>query len=1093
MRTVTPQTAAKLAQRLGTEPLLLVEVEWVDGSPMLYSDQDLAGAKSILVDLGGFDTSMTLQGAGDSQSVSVTLDDTDGSLRAIYNANDMHKRPARVYLLFKGLDVSHKVLLFKGELVTPIKWDETQRTMSFDILSKLTSLEAGFSMEEGDFPNIPEEALGKAWPLVFGQVCNMPAVQMRAPRRGYLLNGTGIADFTLDARLCQALRIQCPAVPTGSVEVVLQAGPAVLGYGQMDGTRSIDTIGPDLDCVQRRNEEVCKLIDLKNQQKVYEHGTLNIWNGVSFPQNTPVEIYIEGAKYKGTFTNNVFTVTNRQSPDYVTRTTPGSIDIPRCVEIQDFAYGATTRALFAFLVSYPVAGWYGTSDGTRGRLVGVTNEQLDQVREMFKKSVAADLKLVDPDTGENYTDISINPMSSWFANSDGISFKNSASNDDLYFQAEGDCNYTGVKAKGPTGGPADSWYFYDTMNASDFFWAPAGTEVYMESEAEVLWTVSLLPGTVDMVAAYKTGANGKRYLTEVPTDYYTVYYTDYDGYEVCEIGLNKALNLIDEDWDEQLYVSYTSEVGPNPCDIIEWLVEKYTDYTVDATSFATVKAYLTKYPANFYLLERMDVFELIQHVAYQSRCKVYVRNGVVYITYLSIEPSSVRTITESDILVESFNEYLSETEDVYTTHKITWRPSGAAVEEGLKVDRKVFLKYNVKKYGTVVLEEDYFCLNLYELVLKTATFWLIRKSNSWKMVEFKMPIRHLDLDIGDCITLNVAQFGSAVKAVIESMQYNPEDNTITVTCWTPIRSGENAEFYWAWPSQKPAARVWPLPGDPNGGAGYNFTVTPPLGHLLLGGYHVDDQVTLTNGDEHPSDLDDTLPTVRCEISDYVDFEQDDPVIEARKIAQQANRSQATAQTGGGAGGGGGQKNKRPTKKQDPKKDPTEKECCACGPGCNYKVILQFHKSAAQGHYLNLGASWPSKCGGPCYCDQSKSGCPSCYGPIWSVCHSFDDASQASRFAIAMRSHDMSKSRPSGDYEGGHTGYDGMWQCNEVRCVRATVSDGELAEGCDKSSDAEVGPGVGSETGTRTGETGDEPNYIDNPYVPGTQVPTVTPL
>ena len=96
MRTVTPQAAAKLAQKLGTEPLLLVEVEWVGGSPILYSDQELEGAIPIIVSLGGFDTSMALQGSGDSQSVDVTLDDTSGALKAVYLANDIHKRPAKV-------------------------------------------------------------------------------------------------------------------------------------------------------------------------------------------------------------------------------------------------------------------------------------------------------------------------------------------------------------------------------------------------------------------------------------------------------------------------------------------------------------------------------------------------------------------------------------------------------------------------------------------------------------------------------------------------------------------------------------------------------------------------------------------------------------------------------------------------------------------------------------------------------------------------------------------------------------------------------------------------------------------------------------
>lgn len=161
MRTVTPPLQAKLDQKLGTEPILLVEIEWVDGSPIMYSDQKIDGADypyPIILEMGGFDTSMMLSGASDSLTISMTLDDIDGHLKEIYLNNDVHKRPAKVYLTYKGLNLADKTLLFKGEIVTPFEWDEGKRSLSFTVLSKLAETEAGFSMEEGDFPNIPEEA-----------------------------------------------------------------------------------------------------------------------------------------------------------------------------------------------------------------------------------------------------------------------------------------------------------------------------------------------------------------------------------------------------------------------------------------------------------------------------------------------------------------------------------------------------------------------------------------------------------------------------------------------------------------------------------------------------------------------------------------------------------------------------------------------------------------------------------------------------------------------------------------------------------------------------------------------------------------------
>jgi hypothetical protein len=611
------------------------------------------------------------------------------------------------------------------------------------------------------------------------------------------------------------------------------------------------------------------------------------------------------------------------------------------------------------------------------------------------------------------------------------------------------------------------------MEEAGFFWAPAGSEVYMESESEILYIVSLLPGTVDGVSAYRQAPNGFSYLTEVPASYYTVYETDYQGYQVVEIGMNKALKLYNDQWEDDIYVSFTSSVGPNPCDIIEWLVEKYTDLTVDSTSFAAVKAYMTNYPNNFYITSRPDVYTLINDIAYQSRCAVYIRNKTIYIKYLSLEPTSVRTITESDILTGSFREALSETEEVYTTHNIAWRKAGVPVRDDQDVERKLILKYNVDKYGTVEEDWDYYTYNIYDLVLKSATFWLIRKACSWKKVAFKLPLKHMDLDVLDCITLNVAQFSSsAVKVIVETITIDPNENTVALTCWTPIRAGETEPYHWAWPSQQPASGVWPLPGDTHGGGGYNFSVSPPVGHLLLGGYHRDDQLIISSGDLHPSDLDDVLLTVDCELSDYLNFDEVDPVIEAKQIAQSAARTaMENAMTGGGnAGGAGGQKS-------DPEKEGEEGECNSAQ-GCNYHVWLTWHTSTSQGQATALGgARKGGPCGGPCKC---FGGCPSCTGPIWKVCHTFGAAFAAKRYADYMwASHGQAKQQ-------------NWWECGETGLLfQPKAVDGQYVPmnqesgDCNKISDQDLLDDGGGESTPPAGSTGNEPGSGNAAEAPNT--------
>jgi hypothetical protein len=941
MRTVTANTQAKLNQDMGTELLILLEVEWTPGGAILYSDQELEGAESKILTISGFDTSMVLEGASDSQELSIALDDTEGTLRDIYNTFDIHKRPARVYTLHKGLALWEKTLVFKGEVVTPIEWDESQRSVSFNILSKLTAKQVGFSMEEGDFPNIPEEALGKAWPLVFGQVCHLPAVKVRAPRRGILQSGVGIKDFTLEPRLCQASKIQCPSNQTGNIATYTQ------GADNLWNRQVSPSFGPDMECVNRRFGEICKLKDLQEQQAAYEYDTLNIYNGTAFPQGTSITLFIDNARFIGSFSGNDFAVTSRVHPDF------DDFDHQVCRNVPAMHYGTVS---------------------------GVPQIYTDINGNTFSGSVGGHY---------NYVTITTSTGTKWIRDADGKKIRGAWVPDTTgtYFapgnqtqgQAMASCDEALRDTPGMVGGPKDSWAYYDEMEASNFFWATPGSEVYMESESEILYIASLLPGTVDGVAAFRVAPNGNRYLTEVPESYYEVFETDYQGYQVVEIGLNKALNLYNDQWEDQLYISFTSSVGPNPCDIIEWLINKYTDLTIDATSFASVHTALTNYPNNFYLTTRPDVYDLIRDIAYQSRCSVYVRNDVMFIKYLSVEPTTVRTLDESDILSRSFVEELSETEDVYTTHNIEWRKAGAAVSSLSEVDHKLILKYNVDKYGTVEEDWDYYTYNIYSLVLKSATFWLIRKANSWKKVKFQTSIKHMDLDIGDCVTLDVAQFGGAVKVIIESMKLNPDTYTVEFVCWTPVRSGETEAYYWAWPSLQAAHQTWPLAGDNNGGGGYNFEVRPPEGHLLLGGAHRDDQLIITSGDLHPSDLDDTMPVVECELSDYLNFNEKPPEIVAKEIAQSAARANIENNMSGGGNPGGG---------DDEKEDADE--CGASGAGCNYKVTIFWVKPEA---IQKFGG------GGPCGCPSPGGG--TCYGPSWSTCHTFGSPWMAHSFGIYM--------------------------------------------------------------------------------------------
>jgi len=941
MRAVTPQTLTLLNENRGAELILVLGIQWVkDGIVQLYSDQKIGGQNypyPTIIEIGDFDTTQTISSINDSQSISVTLDDTDTKIKEILNNNNIQKQPVSVYFLFKGLHLDYKTLFFNGEINSPIIWDEGARTLSFDVLSNRDSIDVGFSMEEGDFPSIPDEALGKAWPLVFGHVCNMPTLVVRSPRKGVLLRGEGIRDFTIAPRLCQARLIQCPAESKGETTTLAQ-GPS------NTFTEAKEMVwGPDLDCVVKRFEAICNLLGYDRQQSAYEHATLDIRNGDSFPQNVKVTINIEGARFRGTFSGTTFAVTDREHPDYA------DWEHQSCHAVDDRSYGLKR-------VSGDISGWTATASGTAYRYTGtpITQAECDDQSTISQESL---------------------------------------------------------------GGPGESWEAFNEMKSAGFHWCPAGSEVLLEEEKEILNIVSLLPGVVDMVAAYYTMPTGRKLLMEVPTGYYTVYNTNYIGYDVVEIGLVKNLSEYDENWDNQLYVSFISTVGPNPVDIIEWLIGKYTNYTVDAVSFAAVKILLTNYPSNFWLQERKSVYDLIQDIAYQSRCGIYIRNNIVFIKYLSVEPVSVRTLTESNIITNTLKIKLTESDNVITKQIISWKKTGAGIQEEDEIDLSFTLKHNIERYGIREDSKDYYTQNTYSTILKSSTFWLIRDSNSWKVVEFDTPLTQLDIDVWDCITLNTAQFSS--KCVVTSINYNWSDNTIHFEVWTPILAGKTTPYIWAWPAAQNALETFPAPDDESQNAGYSFEITPPINHLLLGGGESTGNV-LSTGDRNPSDLDDTLPVVSCEISDLVDleevYEEIDYEIEVAKAIAKAKMDESSTP------GGGGNKDDKPT--------------MVCGSvsysaGCKYEVIV--------GYITPILVTKPDTCGGPC-----SPGCSEgvCTGVPSKMCHVFGALFSAETYQKKITSEGCGNS-----CSGFCTGQTKIYGCpSSVQKVCPPGEDGETSPG-----------------------------------------------
>lgn len=885
MRSISANGLTKLATNLGTEPIVIIEIQWVDGGPRAsYSDRDLTNVKGKIIQISTLDDVVQTSGNTKSQQVTVTLDDVDGALKSIIDNNDIHKRPCWVYQWFDGLDLSDKFLLFAGQVNTPIVWNEGDRTITFDVISKIEDAEIGFSIEEGDFVDPPKQLIGQAWPLCFGTVINAPALMLSTPRQGTLATGVGISDWTLPAKAAAARKLLCATQFLGYDFVYQATGTHDYG-GPSGGAEIFPLWGDEPGCAESRCQQIATIDGQLAAQQAYEFSVIRIFNGDNFPQGVPLRLNISGAIFTGSFSGELFTITSRIHPDLANPLVKTSLDT----------------------------------------VIDVTN--CHQTAAVYQvQNFSAD-----------------NPGPS----SDAIKASQDA---------------------------------FNAIPSSNFFWANAGATVTLDTDQVVIYIANILPSTILRVAAFRDTDAGSVLVT-VPPEAYTIRQVDYTGYQVMELVFGRPLSSLGVGWSDNVYVTLTSSVGPNTVDILKWFIQTYTAYAIDDTSFNHVHDLIDNYPSHFMMPGRMNIIDALDQISYQARCAVWLADGVFHIKYLPEEPTPVDTIIEDDVIASSLELSHTRTEDLITKYIATWQPDYSVPDKDI-----IIYRHNVKKYGTIEQTYDFYIYNILDLVRKSATFWLIRKANTWRQVSFKAPLNKLNLEIFDSVSLELSDVsGQTIKAEIQQATYDPASNTIDFQCWTPLRSGETTPYVFAWPADVSETLIFPTPaeltsGFAGGNNGPNFVVKAPPNHplsnTLIQGFQLacnggavefggEDGNPICHADfglRKPSDRGDTKKTPRASTDNSNIGGTYNPLAPAlgggansccdtaKNLAQKAldaaNEAKAMASSGDGGSNDGGSNpnsNRKANKKNLPKKADKQKDGkCVYSTKVSYVTVNQVH-------------------------------------------------------------------------------------------------------------------------------------------------------
>lgn len=192
MRTVTSPTSIQMATKLATEPIIIIRVDWSAGTEYYGYKTDTVGAWSVQGKILDF-SSIASQGkqdqTGEVSSVSLTLDDSDSSLKTKVDREVIEGKSATIYHWFEGTAQADALLILKGRIAGDIVWSEGERTLSFDIESYVEDRIIGYAPEAGDFADLWDEAIGIPWPICFGTVLKSKCVKVKSSPLGKLVYG----------------------------------------------------------------------------------------------------------------------------------------------------------------------------------------------------------------------------------------------------------------------------------------------------------------------------------------------------------------------------------------------------------------------------------------------------------------------------------------------------------------------------------------------------------------------------------------------------------------------------------------------------------------------------------------------------------------------------------------------------------------------------------------------------------------------------------------------------------------------------------------------------------------------------------------
>lgn len=839
MRIITPTADTELQKRFGAEPLIVVGISF-GGNFVYFGDRDHTDFEGRVLEVADLDNVINISKNATVSNILIKFLDTDGYFKQLFNTVDFHKQPLRVYQYFPGtIFATDRILLFDGYMSTPIEYHEGEMTLSVTGVSKLEDIEIGFSTDNAIWRHIIPNALeAEAWPMPFGMAVNYKIPQITKTAYGTLVHGFGIHDFTLQYQI-NALRTQINQaldVLHGIIMLELycafvadrckyEAESLILGEETPETNELISQLTSQANyyysLANQYHAEQFSLSDRINemrtesanhtatlaQQLAYEPGAegsrnISIWNGKTFPQGEEIWLNIGGALVKGHFKD--------EGEDPIKDA--GKVDtfyVSAVVHPKTCCYfdkhcpelGCEDDDVLVPTVIYGVYSANNLADES-------VRMDWDYRRMQYWATTSENIPTEPPNLMELPPDLNAETRTQNLENQititpNGYGGITVTRNGEVWKPGS---LFTSSMASTRTDGRIKG-------DPAGFSWIPTGSRVRLAYNDPVDMIVSIVPGTLVKVSAYRT-YGGERVLATVPSTWYTTEWRDYgDGLNALVLTIAKPLSTVAEsNFEDDIYVTFESDIGPNIVDVIEYIIEKYLPQaTCDLTTFAQAWLDSDYYPCNFVILTRKNVIDVLSEMCYQACLGIWYSEGDVFLRYLPNQPTAVAELTEASIDTGTLVLSYTNTDDIVTKMVASYVTSYEQEEPFV-----IAARYNVAKYGTIEEEIDYYIYTDRDAVLHSVTFWLLRKGNIWKYIKCTTPLHTLVLETMDPVTVNLlAGFVSntAVIGCVEECRYDSVTFSITYGVWIPVRAGEMDLFSFAYYNIGDVYEYFPTPID----------------------------------------------------------------------------------------------------------------------------------------------------------------------------------------------------------------------------------------------------------------------------------------